>query len=88
MDFSYLEASSERITEPVRFHRLLDALNGLLAEFLKAISRSLGRNLTRRVVSQIKKETAQVVAQERRVAKEYGLEEELLRTLKRGQRCL
>jgi hypothetical protein len=88
LDFSYLETSSERITEPVRFHRLLDALNGLLAEFLKAMSRSLGNSLTRRVVSQIKKETAQVVAQERRVAKEYGLEEELLRTLKRGQRCL
>ena len=88
LDFSYLEASSERITEPVRFHRLLDALNGLLEEFLKAMSRSLGNSLTRRVVSQIKKETAQVVAQERRVAKEYGLEEELLRTLKRGQRCL
>jgi hypothetical protein len=88
LDFSCLESSSERITDPVRFHQLLDALNGLLAEFLKAISRSLGNSLTRRVVSQIKKETAQVVAQERRVAKEYGLEEELLRTLKRGRRCL
>jgi hypothetical protein len=86
LDFSYLQASPERITEPVRFHQLLDGLNGLLAEFLKAISRSLGDNLTRRVISQIKRETAQVVAQERRVAKEYGLEEELLRTLKRGQR--
>lgn len=88
LDFSYLEASSNRITEPVRFHQLLDALNGLLAEFMKAISRSLGSCLTRRVISQIKRETAQVVAQERQVAKEYGLEEELLRTLKRGQRCL
>ncbi|MGB7062277.1 MAG: DUF4388 domain-containing protein [Candidatus Zixiibacteriota bacterium] len=86
LDFSYLQASSDRITEPVRFHQLLDALNGLLAEFLKAISRNLGSSLTRRVISQIKRETAQVVAQERRVVKEYGLEEELLRTLKRGQR--
>ena len=87
LDFSYLEASSERMTEPVRFHQLLDALNGLLAEFLKAVSRTLGDNLTRRVVSQIKKEIAQVVAQERRVAKDYGLEGELLRTIKRGQQC-
>lgn len=87
LDFGYVETSSDRITEPVRFHQLLDALNDLLAEFLEAISRSLGSSLTRQVVSQIKRETAQVVAQERRVAKEYGLEEELLRTLKRGQRC-
>ncbi|UCB52696.1 MAG: DUF4388 domain-containing protein [Candidatus Zixiibacteriota bacterium] len=88
LDFSYLEASSDRITEPVRFHQLLDALNGLLAEFLKAIWTSLGSSLTRQVISQIKRETAQVVAQERCVAKEYGLEEELMKTLKRGQRCL
>ena len=88
LDFSYLETSPNRITEPVRFHQLLDALNGLLEEFLRAILRSLGSNLTRRVISQIKRETAQVVAQERRVAKEYELEEELSRTLKRGQRCL
>jgi len=88
LNFGHLEASSERMTEPVRFHRLLDALNGLLAEFLTAISKSLGSSLTRQAISQIKKKTAQVVAQERLVAKEYGLEEELLRTLKRGQRCL
>ncbi|MGB2768158.1 MAG: DUF4388 domain-containing protein [Candidatus Zixiibacteriota bacterium] len=88
LDFSYLQASSDRITEPVRFHQLLDALNDLLVEFLKATSRNLGSSLTRRVISQIKRETAQVVAQERRIVKEYGLEEELLRTLKRGQRCL
>jgi hypothetical protein len=87
LDFSRLEASPERITEPVRFHQLLDALNSLLAEFLRAISSCLGNRLTRQVISQIKKETAQVVAQERQVAKQYGLEEELLRTLKRGQRC-
>lgn len=88
LDFGYVETSSDKITDPVRFHKLLDALNNLLAEFLRAISRSLGISLTRQVISQIKRGTAQVVAQERLVAKEYGLEEELLRTLKRGQRCL
>ncbi len=87
LDFGYVETSSDKITDPVRFHKLLDALNDLLAEFLRAISRSLGISLTRQVISQIKRGTAQVVAQERWVAKEYGLEEELLRTLKRGQRC-
>jgi hypothetical protein len=88
LDFSSLESSSNKITEPVRFHQLVDAMNGLLAEFLKAISRCLGSNLTRQLISQIKRKTAQVVAQERWVAKKYGLEGELLRTLKRGQRCL
>jgi len=62
----------------------MGALNGLLLEFLKATSNVLGRNLIRQVISQIKKETAQVVAEQRGVAKEYELEEEIQKTLKQS----
>jgi len=88
LDFRHLKSSVNKIPQPIRFHKLMDGLNDLLLEFLRAISRSLGRNLTRQVISQIKKETAQVVAEKRWIAKEYELEEELLKTLKKSQRCL
>ncbi len=88
LDFRHLESSSEKIPQPIRFHKLMDGLNDLLLEFLGAISRSLGRNPTRQVISQIKKKTAQVVAEKRWIAKEYELEEELLKTLKKTLRCL
>ncbi len=88
LDFRHLENSVNKIRQPIRFHKLMDGLNDLLLEFLRSISRSLGRNLTRQVISQIKKETAQVVAEQRWIAKEYELEEELLKTLKKSQRCL
>jgi len=88
LDFRHLESSVNKIPQPIRFHKLINGLNDLLLEFLKAISRSLGRNVTRQVISQIKKETAQVVAEQRWIAKEYQLEEELLKSLKQSQRCL
>jgi hypothetical protein len=85
LDFSHLENSAKRITPPIRFHKLMTAFNGLLLGFLQATSRILGRNLIRQVISQIKKETAQVVAEQRKVAKEYELEEEIMKTLKLSQ---
>ena len=88
LDFRHLESSVNKIPQPIRFHKLINGLNDLLLEFLNAISRSLGRNVTRQVISQIKKETAQVVAEQRWIAKEYQLEEELLKSLKQSQRCL
>jgi hypothetical protein len=88
LDFRHLESSTYKILQPNRFYKLINGLNDLLLEFLMAISRSLGRNLTRQVISQIKKETTQVVAEQRRIAKEYELEEELLKTLTKSQRCL
>jgi hypothetical protein len=53
---------------------------------MREINRDLGKNVTLQVVSQIKKDTAQVVAENRWVAKEYELEEEILKILKQGQR--
>lgn len=88
MDFGCLESSINKIREPIRFHKLMDGLNSLLLEFVRAISLSLGRNITRQVISQIKRETAKVVAEQRRIVKEYELEEELLIALKKSQRYL
>jgi len=87
MDFRGLEDTLHKMPQPIRFHKLMSGLNDLLLEFLRALEKTLGRNSTRQVISQIKKEMAPVVAQNREVAKEYELEEELLKTLKQGQRC-
>ncbi|NIN01024.1 MAG: DUF4388 domain-containing protein [candidate division Zixibacteria bacterium] len=85
LDFSHLESSAGKVTQPIRFHKLMNALNGLLLEFLRAVSTSLGRNISRQIISQIKKEAAQVVAEQRGISKEYELEEEILKTLKESQ---
>ena len=87
LDFRHLEGPLEKIPQPIRFHKLMVGLNGLLLEFLRAISGNLGKNVSRQVVSEIKRETAQVVAEHRWVAKEYELEEELLKTLKQSELC-
>jgi hypothetical protein len=87
LDFRQLEASLERIPESVRFHQVMTGLNDLLLEFLRAISQTLGSNLSRQVVSEIKRELAQVVAERRSMAKEYDLEGELLKTLKQSELC-
>lgn len=88
LDFRHLESSANKIPQPIRFHKLMNGLNDLLSEFLRAISRSLGKNSTRQVISQIKKEAALVIAKQRWLAKEYELEEALLKTLKKSQGCL
>ena len=85
LDFRHLEGSLDKIPDPVRFHQVMAGLNDLLLEFVRAISRSLGTNLTRQLVSEIKKEVAQVVAERRSMAKEYDLEGELLKTLKQSE---
>ncbi|MFH1336087.1 MAG: DUF4388 domain-containing protein [Candidatus Zixiibacteriota bacterium] len=86
LDFRHLRSSIDKMPQAIRFHKLTSALNDLLYEFMREINRDLGKNVTMQVVSQIKKDTAQVVAENRWVAKEYELEEEILKTLKQGQR--
>jgi hypothetical protein len=86
LDFRHLRSSVDRMPQAIRFHKLASALNDLLYEFLREINRDLGKNVTLEVVSQIKKDTAQAVAENRWVAKEYELEEEILKILKQSQR--
>jgi hypothetical protein len=87
LDFRHLERSLERVPDSIRFHQVMVGLNDLLLEFLKAMSRTLGSNLTRQVISEIKREVAQVVAERRSIAKQYDLEGELLKTLKKSEPC-
>lgn len=82
LDFGNLKSAITRIPKQIRFHKLMDGLNALLREFLKSVSLTLGGNLTKQVITQIKKESTQIIAQEREIAKRYELEEELFRTLK------
>lgn len=87
LDFRQLENSLSKVPQPIRFHKLMQGLNDLLYESLKSISISLGTNINRQVVSEIKKEMAQVVAERRSLAREYDLEGELLKTLKQSEPC-
>ncbi len=88
LDFRPLGNSTYKMLLPVRFHKLIDGLNDLLLEFLSALTKSLGKNLAQQIISQIKKETAGVIAEQRWMAKEYELEDELLKTLRKAKRCI
>ena len=84
LNLGNLKKSLARIPEHVRFHKLIDGMNALLAEFLRSVSSTLGTNQTRHIAAQIKKESAQIISQQREIAKKYELEEELFRTLKQA----
>jgi len=81
LNFGNLKNAVTRISKPIRFHKLMDGLNALLAEYLKSVFLTLGKNVTRETIAEIRKEAAQIIAQDREIAKEYDLEEELLKTL-------
>lgn len=85
LNFGNLKSAVKVIPKRIRFHKLITGLNALLSEYLGSVSLTLGKNLTREISEQIKKESAQIIAQEREVAREYELEEELFRTLKQAQ---
>jgi hypothetical protein len=82
LDFGNLKSSTTVIPKRIRFHKLLDGLNALLSEYLRSVSLTLGKNLTQQVIIQIRKESLQVMAQEREIVGEYELEEELFKVLK------
>ena len=84
LDMGNLKNSLTRIPKQIRFHKLIDGMNALLAQFLRSVSSTLGTNLTRHIVAQIKKESAQIISQDREIAKKYELEEESFRTLKQA----
>jgi hypothetical protein len=85
LDFGGLKRAVNKISKPIRFHKLMEGLNGLLLECLRSVSTILGENLTRQIIVEIKKESAQIIASGREVAKEYELEDELFRTLGQAQ---
>jgi hypothetical protein len=85
LNFGNLKSAVTGISKPIRFHKLMDGLNSLLSEFLKSVSLTLGKNLAKQIIAEIKKESAQVIASQREIAKEYDLEEELFKTLKQVQ---
>lgn len=82
LNFGNLKNAVTKISKPIKFHKLLDGLNALLSEYLKSVSLTLGKNVTRETIAEIRKEAAQIIAQDREIVKEYDLEEELFRTLK------
>jgi len=84
LNIGNLKNSLGRVPERIRFHKLINGMNALLMQFLRSVSLTLGENLTRQIIAQIKRESAQVTSQEREIAKKYELEEELFRTLKQA----
>ena len=85
LNFGNLKSALARVSKPIKFHKLVDGLNALLLEYLRSVSLTLGKIVTKQIIAQIKKDSAQIIAQDREVARQYDLEEELFRTLKQAQ---
>jgi hypothetical protein len=84
LNMGNLKDSLARVPKRIRFHKLINAMSALLLELLRAVSLTLGKNLTRRIVAQIRKESARIISQETEIARRYELEGELLMTLKQA----
>ena len=84
LNLGNLKNSLTRVPRRIRFHKLISGMNALLMEFLRSVALTLGKNLTRQIIAQIKKDSAQIIYQEREIARRYELEGELLITLKQA----
>jgi len=70
------------IPKETRFHQIFDGLEALLTTHLKNLREFLGKEVAKKTVSQIKKETALVFAQQREVVKRYNLDQDFSRILR------
>ncbi len=70
------------IPKETRLHQILEGLNALLLTHLKNLSGFLGKSITKKTISQIKKETAIIFDQNRDVVKKYNLDQSFYRTLR------
>ena len=84
LNLGNLKNSLTRVPRRIRFHKLISGMNALLVEFLRSVALTVGKNLTRQIIAQIKKDSAQIIYQEREIARRYELEGELLITLKQA----
>ena len=70
------------IPEKLRFHRLFDGLSSLLEAYLRTSSLILGKNITRKLISDIKRAVGPIVSSNKELDKRYGIEEDLFRRLR------
>lgn len=77
-----LALSFNKIPEEVRFHQIMQGLQGLLSGYLNRVYNFLGKNITRKITSEIKKSTAPFLLKEREIVKRYDIEDDLYRNLK------
>ncbi len=82
LNFEDLNKIAFSIPEKLRFHRLYDSLSSLLVNYLKVCSSVVGKNITRRIISEIKKGIAPIISENKELDKKYGIEEDLIRRMR------
>jgi len=70
------------IPKETRLHQILDGLEALLLTHLKKVSGFLGGNIVKEIISQIKRKTAPIFAQNREMVKKYRIDQDFYRTLR------
>ena len=77
-----LVLNSNKIPEEVRFHQITQCLQGLLMGYLFQAHNYLGKDITRKLSSEIKKSTAPFLLKDMEITKKYKIEDDLYRDLK------
>lgn len=77
-----LASNLNRIPEQVRFHQIVQGLQGLLLGYLNQAHNYLGEDIIRQTIMEIKKGTAPYLLKERVIVKKYEIEDDLYRNLK------
>lgn len=70
------------IPKETRLHQVSQGLNALLLTHLKNVKGFLGKNITKKTISLIKKETASIFDQNKYVVKKYNLDQDFYGTLR------
>ncbi|MCJ7508749.1 MAG: DUF4388 domain-containing protein [candidate division Zixibacteria bacterium] len=71
-----------KLPDKLRFCHLFNSLNSLLASYLETCSLVLGKNITRKLISELKKGIGPFISENKELDKKYGIEEDLFRRLR------
>ncbi len=86
--FEKFLSAARAIPAPVRLHRLLRDLDGMLADHLEFLFQMLGVNTFRIGVNAVKREISEPLAARRELVKRYGLEDNLYKSIKRADKVV
>jgi len=86
--FEKFVAAVSKIPSDIRYYKLMNGLEAMLAEQLEYTFQLLGVGPFREVVSKVKREIAEPLAKRRELVKQYSIEDSFYRTIKRADKVV
>lgn len=82
LNFENFVGHAFKLPKELRLHKMLEALSGLLEKYLRHTFAVLGKNITRKIISEIKREIAPSLLEQAEIARKYDVEGEVFKTFK------